>query len=89
MALDRLHDATLIGLNFDWKNAEVVVEVEPYAYEGNRKITIRDVIGLEVPREQPWGPSVSINGVVDKPDTCEIEMQSGDVIVIRKKPARD
>ena len=87
MALEYLHDATLNRLNFDWENAEVIIEVE--THDGDRKITIGDVIGLEVPREHPWGPSFSINGVIDKPDTCEIEMQSGDVIVIRRKTARD
>jgi hypothetical protein len=50
-----------------------------------------DVSSLEVPRQNPWGKSVSVNSLViaDMPgrdeNTLEIEMQSGDVIWLYAK----
>jgi hypothetical protein len=62
---------------------EIVLDVT--TQEGSQAFTFKDVVGLVLPREHPWGPSASINEVRDKPESCEIEMQSGDVIVIRRR----
>ncbi len=80
-----LHDATLKDIKFDWESGELLLSVE--ARKGDATFSFQDVVSLDVSRRLPWGPSVLINGVTDSVDRCEIEMQSGDTISIRKKPA--
>ena len=82
--IEHLHDATLEGIEFDWDSGKVVISVK--THEGDATYNFQDVVSLEVPRRHPWGPSVSINEVTDTVERCEIEMQSGDTILIRKKP---
>lgn len=83
-SIQSLHDATLKGVEFDWDSGEVVLRVR--TQEGDTTFVFQDVVSLEVPRRNPWGQSVSINGVTNSAELCEIEMQSGDTILIRKKP---
>lgn len=83
MRLSDLHDATLEHVTVDWNTGEVVLEVK--TQEGSQTFKFEEIVGLELPRKHPWGPSVSINEIRDTPESCEIEMQSGDRIVIRKK----
>jgi hypothetical protein len=55
----------------------------------DRQLVGLRTVELSVPHLEPWGPSVSINGVEGPtlgPDgnfLLEIEMQSGDVIALR------
>lgn len=85
---DRLHDATLIAVTTDWASGvtHVRVRLSDDAARGAR-IKITELVLLRCPREQPWGPSVSINEVrllslQDGRKRLEIEIQSGDVIEI-------
>ncbi|QDE91730.1 hypothetical protein BHS06_23635 [Myxococcus xanthus] len=82
----RLHDATLVSVTMEWASGEAHIRVR-LSEEAARCAEIR-VTGstlLRCPREQPWGPSVSLNEVRlvslhDARQRLEIEIQSGDVI---------
>jgi hypothetical protein len=84
----RLHDATLIAVTAEWQSGEARVRVrlsqEPAL---SAEIVVAGSRLLRCPREQPWGPSVSINEVrllrlAEDRSRIEIEIQSGDVIEI-------
>jgi hypothetical protein len=80
-----MHDWTLNRLTVDWEAGEVEVSLD--MWQGPRLIRALGLKHLRVGREFPWGPSVSVNGVVG-PTAVEdghlllIEMQSGDPIEI-------
>jgi hypothetical protein len=80
-----MHDWTLIGVNFEWRSACASLELED-AGAKRRTLTVEQVRLLEVPRENEWGPSVSVNEASEEPGPdgigrmLRIEMQSGDVI---------
>lgn len=67
-----------------WGAGEVTVKLR--AMGGPRTIRFREFSWIECPRQHPWGPSVSVNTVVQavKGDETEtrIEMQSGDVLTV-------
>lgn len=77
------HDWTLVGLSMDWKLGEVIFEMRDPS-SSSQKLVAQDVVSLNVPREYPWGPSVSINKMMQSQDergnVLQIEMQSGDTI---------
>lgn len=80
-----LHDWALEELSLDWKSGELILKVS--GYERINRIMCQGLRHLDMPRENPWGPSVFINECrgpmsVDGEAKLEIEMQSGDVIVI-------
>ena len=75
-----LHDATLLSVALDWKKAEVELLV---LLLGGIPATLafHEVTATVLPRDQPWGPSNSINGAKElSVGTYELEMQSGDVL---------
>ena len=85
-----MHEWTLVSIQFDWRAARVTLRLRrPDA--GPTDIVADGVLRLDVPRRNPWGPSVSINRVLG-PTSPEgeaggaqriaIEMQSGDVITV-------
>ncbi len=82
----KLHDATLISIEFEW--ASGLVSLNFAAHIGDyRKVRIvaYGAKKLVCPRELPWGRSISVNGVIlsdSEVSRLEIEMQSGDVIII-------
>ena len=83
--MDRMHDWTLIGVSFEWRSARASLEFED-AEAKKRTLTAEQVRLLEVPKENEWGPSVSVNEALEEPGPdgagrmLRIEMQSGDVI---------
>lgn len=87
--LQRLHDATLESIVFDWSMGKVIVRLRA-CEDPSRLVQIVCVraTGLFCPAEKPWGPSVSVNEV-QGPSAKDggvfrltIEMQSGDVITL-------
>lgn len=85
---DRFHDATLLAITTDWASGETRLRVRVWE-EAAREVEIRiaNTTLLHCPREQPWGPSVSINHVrINAIEAgrvrLEIEIQSGDVVEI-------
>lgn len=83
--MDRLHDWTLIGVEFEWATARASIEFEDVGAT-RRTLTAEHVRLLQIPMENEWGPSVSVNVATEEPapngEGCVlcIEMQSGDVI---------
>ena len=78
------HDGTLHRLSIDWQSRTCEAEIS-LCVPGGRRVTVvwSDVQNVSVPHAAPWGKSVSINVVRTPSDgVCEIEMQSGDTIVI-------
>ena len=79
----KLHDATLKSITFEWREALCILELRT-SEEPHCKLIFSAVTHIAVPRNQPWGPSVSINEFREKqPGSFEIELQSGDVIEVK------
>jgi hypothetical protein len=77
-----LHDAVLSDLRLDWKQGECFVRVSRVAGE-DETLIFSGVRELNAPRQNPWGPSESINQFREIGEgQFEIEMQSGDVLKI-------
>ncbi len=78
------HDGTLHRLSIDWRSRKCEVEIS-LCVPGGRRVTATwsDVRNVSMPHVVPWGETASIN-VVRTPSerAYEIEMQSGDIIVI-------
>jgi hypothetical protein len=76
------HDATLHSVSIDWRAQTCAVDVS-LTVGGRVTVVWPNVTNVSVPHEAPWGKSVSINAVGSpKAGTYEVEMQSGDTIVI-------
>jgi len=83
-----LHDATLLRVEVLW--GETAEASFTFRAGGSRVVTLRvgGMTSLACPHANPWGPSVSVNEVrgperVDGgSERLEIEMQSGDTIVV-------
>jgi hypothetical protein len=81
----QLHDAILHNLQLDFEAGTVTVHLEPVD-SSERALAFSGVTGLHVPRTQPWGPSALVNTLRQpSPHQYEIEMQSGDVLIIEAK----
>jgi hypothetical protein len=86
-----LHDATLLDATLHW-DKQALVEVR-FEEHGPRIVTlkVREVRLLQCPHENPWGASVSVNDVRGPVGVdggflrIEIEMQSGDTVVVEGK----
>jgi hypothetical protein len=89
------HDATLKSLKMDWIAS--VVDLEFLLCNDKRslvRVTVSNCVNLRCPHEAPWGDSSSVNTieVTEVPDDVirlEIEMQSGDVIVVVGKTIKE
>jgi hypothetical protein len=76
-----LHDATLVGIDFAWQSGECTVTIGGHSAQW--ALTFFAVARLCLPRKQRWGPSQSINGMIEtSKGRFEIAMQSGDVLRI-------
>jgi hypothetical protein len=89
---EQLHDATLVALRAEWGDGlAVVCLVLGAPWEGPWQIEASEVRRIVCPREQPWGPSVSVNEVrlsdrsAEGCQTLEVEMQSGDILRIEAR----
>ncbi|MDF3065355.1 MAG: hypothetical protein K0R38_956 [Polyangiaceae bacterium] len=83
-----LHDASLHALTFDWVSARLIVRLSVFFAEGTdaapTELIFHGVTWVDVPRENPWGPSAFVNSPsFEPPDVHVLEMQSGDVIKVR------
>jgi hypothetical protein len=78
-----MHDWTLQSISYEWKDARAV-----FVFKSEKSINIviaKNVSDLHVPQTKEWGPSVSVNKVVEAEvengmKKMTIEMQSGDII---------
>jgi hypothetical protein len=81
-----LHDALLESSNLSWQTALCTLQINVFLQRGGNakpcKLRFSGLTQLHVPKQQPWGPSVSINGAKFENGSVQIEMQSGDTISI-------
>jgi hypothetical protein len=81
------HDWTLKTIHFDWMHTCATISFDS-ANTQNLLLIAQQVADIHVPAVNPWGPSASVNEIVGPCDSgnglkkLEIEMQSGDVIVL-------
>ncbi len=76
------HDATLLSVQADWAQGTAAVILQVPGLEDPVEVRAVGVTDLRMPRERPWGPSVSVNSVQVTGGVITIEMQSGDTITI-------
>src|SRR5438876_7699953 len=82
-----MHEWVLVSIEYEWRSARATVSFDTDR-AGIVSLVAEGVVDLHVPQIRPWGPSVHVNEVRkpriggSKPRKLEIEMQSGDVIVI-------
>jgi len=88
LAWDALHDATLVSIECQWAEGTTTLRLR-VAGAPQARIVATGTVRIDCPRMLPWGHSVSINGVTgplasagSKLARLEVEMQSGDLIVI-------
>jgi hypothetical protein len=75
-----LHDATLREVRFAWAEGLCTLHVQTSGH-GAQELVFSGVTELHLPRQQPWGPSVSINAAREcGSNKFEVELQSGDVL---------
>lgn len=60
-----LHDATLHGVHFEWAVGRCTLHVTT-THLGQRSLVFSGVTELHIPKDQPWGPSASINAVCER-----------------------
>ncbi len=80
---ETLHDAILRRVTTDWQEHTCRAEI---TLVGGRQVSVvwAGVGEIAIPHASPWGDSPHINAVrTPCAGTSEIEMQSGDVIMIR------
>lgn len=86
MKQQAFHDWILVDIVFEWAQASVAIALDGPSSRG--VLLAEEASLLEVPRQNPWGRSTSINSLViaDLPggdgQCLDIEMQSGDIIRI-------
>ena len=90
ITLNDLHDATLLHLQVDWRNAELRCTFR-VQIDSTRTVELLgdQLTHLACSRTNPWGESVSVNEIdvygSTQERTLKIEMQSGDLIEAKVK----
>ena len=85
----QFHDWTLVDVVFQWAEASVTVALDG---PSSRCVVLAEGVSLlEVPRENPWGQSVSVNSflIAEMPERgekhLEIEMPPEKVVRVNAK----
>ena len=84
---EELHDSTLVDMTVQWGRTVSLVARFRTWIPAEATLTFKDVRQFTFANERPWGPSVSVNAVRSSQlspelSRIEIELQSGDTIVI-------
>ena len=80
----KLHDSILKSIEYTWEHQEVIFSGVSYSEQGKEfSLEFRGVSLIEIPHENQWGPSASINEFTSTNDIYLIEMQSGDLIKVK------
>ncbi|PTT66026.1 hypothetical protein [Stenotrophomonas sp. HMWF003] len=85
MAPAHTHDWTLLSIRIDWGAAEATLIVLDRT-STERRVTARGLRFFRLERDEPWGPSSSIDditqvaGEAEQPLALSMQMQSGDCI---------
>jgi hypothetical protein len=89
--LEKLHDATLVAITFNWAHGSCVAEFAgaPMLPHGPFRLLWSSVTDLHVPRTLEWGPSVSVLSAAEvTPGFYELHLQSGDVVTLRAEAVK-
>jgi len=89
--LEKLHDATLDAITFNWAHGSCVAEFAgaPMLPRGPFRLLWSSVTDLHVPRTLEWGPSVSVLSAAEvAPGFFELHLQSGDVVTLRAEAVK-
>ncbi len=83
-----LHDAVLTEVRIDWVNHEAALSFRNA--DGPVSATVRGCSSIVLPRDEPWGRSSSVYAVESAESESEgirieLQMQSGDVLVVEGK----
>jgi len=82
-----LHDAVVESITLDWGMGVCTIALRlcgAMAPEPRqRKLVFSNVTELVVPRDEPWGSSSQVNGQHKDGPEFQIEMQSGDTVVVK------
>lgn len=80
-----MHDWTLLSIHLDWAAAEATLLLfDPTSAQ--RRVVARGLSAFHLEREEPWGPSNSIDEMTEvvgesgQPLVLSMQMQSGDWI---------
>ncbi len=77
-----IHDATLSDIHVSWKIGRCELHLLPVGLAPHL-LVFEGFTSIEIPRRESWGPSSSVNQVVEVGGgQFEIELQSGDMIRI-------
>lgn len=85
-----MHDWTILSIVLDWTQGKLTIHLKD-SMSQPQYILIEGLHLLNVPRNNEWGKSISINKVTGPSSTVydcavlEIEIQSGDVIHVEAK----
>lgn len=88
-----MHDWTLRSIEIDWRKGNATIKLLNAA---SKEVQV-EIVGfyvLRIPREESWGPSVSVNEIigptVDSSGLInfQLEMQSGDKIEVVARAIR-
>ena len=82
----KLHDALLDWVEILWEKKLCRFYVHAFVEKGKDAtphiLELENVTAINVPHEEPWGPSFFINKVKFESGVFQIQMQSGDVIAV-------
>ncbi|WP_187263614.1 hypothetical protein [Pontibacter beigongshangensis] len=83
---EQLHDSLVKDILIDRETESVVIRITTaelyYPKTRTASIIAEKASSITCPMQNPWGRSCSINEVTKNGSRLEIEMQSGDTIVI-------
>lgn len=80
-----LHDAVLAAINISWEAARCDLRFRPVGLPSHL-LVFEDFTNVELPRRESWGPSASVNTVLQRESgVFEIELQSGDILRIEAR----
>jgi hypothetical protein len=80
-----MHDWSLVSISINWQRGEVAILVSDMT-STERQIIVEGFTEIRVPRDRPWGASISINKLSEADQDGQrrltIQMQSGDEISV-------
>jgi len=78
-----VHDAVLSAIYISWEADRCDLRMHPVGTTAHL-LVFEGFSALEFPKQEPWGPSSSINTLREpEQGKFEIELQSGDVLRVR------
>ncbi|TCS36773.1 hypothetical protein BCF53_12247 [Reinekea marinisedimentorum] len=81
-----LHDGVIRYIDLSWSDFKIDILLSAFLRSGQNakpcKLSFYGVANFEAPHKSPWGESASISNAREVAGGFEVEMQSGDVLLI-------